>query len=170
MEPPTAPGSSPTRRPYGVQNITDGTSNTIAFWRGADPRRYVCSPPYRGGIAAKIYSQNQGGLFDARTNIPQVMSDLQTVHAVFPGEQNPVGANDKGFRWAIGGHGLTSFNTIVPPNSQQYPWGGCRLDQSGGGFALGQYSNATSNHPGGCNFLFGRRSVKFVKNSINIKT
>ena len=97
------------------------------------------------------------------------MSDLALCTQYFQAHQFPVGANDKEIRWAYGGLGLTSFNTIVPPNSTQYPWGGCRLDQVGGGFAWGPYSNATSNHPGGCNVLFGDGSVKFIKGSIDIK-
>jgi prepilin-type processing-associated H-X9-DG protein len=153
----------------GVQAVTDGSSNTIAFGEALIPGDQLFQP-YRGGIAAQIYPHNGGGLFDIRTNIPQVMSDLALCTQYFQAKQFPVGSNDKGLRWAIGGAGLTSFNTVVPPNSQQYPWGGCRLDQKGGGFAWGMYSNATSNHPGGCNFLLGDGSVKFIKNSIDLKT
>ncbi len=56
------------------------------------------------------------------------------------------------------------------PNSQQNPWGGCRLDCGGCGFAFGQYSNATSNHPGGVNVGMADGSGRFVKNSINLQT
>jgi prepilin-type N-terminal cleavage/methylation domain-containing protein/prepilin-type processing-associated H-X9-DG protein len=156
-------------KPHGVGDITDGSSNTVAFSEGLIPGDQLFVP-YRGGIAAGIYPLNNGGLFDARSNIPRVMSDLATCTQYFHAQQFPVGSNDKGLRWAIGGLGMTSFNTIVPPNSPQYAWGGCRLDQPGGGFAWGQYSNATSNHPGGCNVLFGDGSVKFIKGSINLQT
>jgi prepilin-type N-terminal cleavage/methylation domain-containing protein/prepilin-type processing-associated H-X9-DG protein len=157
------------KRAYGVQHITDGTTNTIAFGEGLIPGD-ILFQPYRGGVAAQIYNHNSGGVFDARSNIPQVMSDLQKCTQYFQAKQFPVGANDKGLRWAIGGAGLTSFDTICPPNSPQYNWGGCRLDQAGGGFAWGPYSNATSNHPGGCNFLFTDGSVKMIKNSIDMQT
>ena len=156
-------------KPHGIQDITDGSSNTIAFSEALIPTDALWLP-YRGGVAAQIYPHNGGGLFDARTNVPRVLSDLALCTQYFQAHQFPVGTNDKGFRWAIGGFGMTSFNTIVPPNSQQYAWGGCRLDQVNGGFAWGLYSNATSNHPGGCNVLFGDGSVKFIKGSIDIKT
>jgi prepilin-type N-terminal cleavage/methylation domain-containing protein/prepilin-type processing-associated H-X9-DG protein len=153
-------------RAYGVQNVTDGTSNTIAFSEGLIATDTLWRP-WRGGVSAGTGGQNK--LLDARSNLPALMTDLQTCTQYFQAHQHPVGANDKGFRWCMGGHGITSFNTIVPPNSKQYNWGGCRLDHEGGGFAFGQYMNATSNHPGGVNVLFGDGSVKFIKDTINMQ-
>ena len=97
------------------------------------------------------------------------MADLQLCTQYFQAHQNPLGTNDKGFRWAMGGRGITMFNTIVPPNSQLYAWGGCRLDCNACGFAFGQYSNATSNHPGGVNVMMADGSVRFMKSSINLQ-
>ena len=67
--------------------------------------------------------------------------------------------------------GFTMFNTIVPPNSTQYPWNGCSFIGSGTGGVPGwpnaanglNFANASSKHPGGANVMFGDGSVKFIK-------
>ncbi len=152
---------------YGVQSVTDGTSNTTAFSESLIATDTLWLP-WRGGVSASSGGQNY--LIDARANLPALMADLQLCTLYFQSHQNPTGTNDKGFRWAMGGRGITMFNTIVPPNSTLYQWGGCRLDCGGCGFAFGQYSNATSNHPGGCNVMMGDGSVRFMKSSINMQT
>ena len=155
---------------YGIQQITDGISNTIAFSEGliATATHWI---PYRGGVAAGIYSgTSPSSVLDANSAYNAVIQDLQTCTQFFQTHQHPCGADDKGLRWNMGGIGLSTFNTIVPPNSQLYAWGGCRLDCEGCGFAFGEFQNATSNHPGGVNVLMADGSGRFIKNSINLKT
>jgi prepilin-type processing-associated H-X9-DG protein len=154
---------------YGIQNITDGTSNTVAFSEalvGSPNTQWV---PFRDGVAAGP-NLFQNKLLDATTNLPALMADLATCNNFFSTHQFPASDEDKGIRWAYGGMGVTSFVTIVPPNSPQYNWGGCRLDNAGGGFSFGQYMNATSNHPGGCNVLFADGSVHFIKSTLAMQT
>ena len=152
---------------YGAQAVTDGTSNTTAFSEAMIATDTLWLPG-RGGISAGTGGTNY--LLDARSNLPALMADLALCTQYWQTRQNPAGTNDKGFRWAMGGRGITMFNTIVPPNSKQYQWGGCRLDCSKCGFAFGQFSNATSNHPGGVNVGMADGSVRFMKDSINQQT
>ena len=62
------------------------------------------------------------------------------------------------------------FSTIVPPNSTQYQWGQCRFGCEGcnTGYSTdhANITNATSNHPGGCNVLMGDGSVRFMKSTL----
>ena len=66
------------------------------------------------------------------------------------------------------------FNTIVPPNSTQYPWASCRSGCAGAcDVVSADHSNftpATSNHPGGCNVMMADGHVQFVKSSISMPT
>ena len=64
---------------------------------------------------------------------------------------------------------MTLFQTIVPPNSKTYPWNSCRADCAGCGPDDSIFSNAQSNHSGGVNVLFADGSVKFVKDSIDMR-
>jgi prepilin-type N-terminal cleavage/methylation domain-containing protein/prepilin-type processing-associated H-X9-DG protein len=148
---------------FNFNAVTDGTSKTVAFSESlvSDSKH---STTYRDGIAAGVGSQ---GLSDsADRNLPGVMADLQTCNQLFQALQAIPGSEDKGYRWADGSPGIAMFNTIVPPNSPQYQWAGCRLDCAGCGFEFGQYENATSNHPGGVNILLIDGSVTFLKSTI----
>ena len=75
----------------------------------------------------------------------------------WPTRRAPNISNANGTRWAWGAASITMFHTIVPPNSNQYKWNSCR-DQCGGcGPDDSIFSNAQSNHSGGCQRPVGRR-------------
>jgi prepilin-type processing-associated H-X9-DG protein len=152
-------------RSYGIASITDGTSNTIAFSEGivGGP---AATTGYRG-TAVMSASIASAQMYDAWQNPTAITTGLNTCTSKFLAG---TGLNRfRGLYWEEGSMGMTWFNTIVTPNSQQYKWGACRSD--GGGWPdWSSFANVSSNHSGGVNCLTADGSVKFIKDSINRNT
>jgi prepilin-type N-terminal cleavage/methylation domain-containing protein/prepilin-type processing-associated H-X9-DG protein len=165
--------SSPTtgcfafRLAYGLRDITDGSSNTIAFSEG------LCGgtvqAPTRGnmimtvGALAAFYT-------DANQGAAAVLLDLNACTTAFLTQTGNISLLH-GHDWAVGGMGGSLFNTVAPPNITLYPWSACRKDCSSGcdGGSM-DYSNAQSYHAGGVNVLMGDGSVRFIKSTVAITT
>jgi prepilin-type processing-associated H-X9-DG protein len=165
---------------YSIASCTDGTSNTIAFAEGL-----VGAPPFSpvkgngvGGSGGNPEWGNLGNppVTDVYGNQAQVMADLIGCNAAWQSAQ--IIYNTRGYVWALGSTGFTMFNTIVPPSSTTYPWNSCEFIGWGSGGVPSwpnaanaqNFANASSNHPGGANFLFGDGSCKFIKSSVNMPT
>jgi prepilin-type N-terminal cleavage/methylation domain-containing protein/prepilin-type processing-associated H-X9-DG protein len=164
---------------YGLQNITDGSSNTVAYSEalvgdsnGSEFAGNTTNPSrYRGNyITGPVANSDGRNLLDVHSNPQGVFNTLQACTIAFQTSLTAI-QDDRGFRWCMGCTGWTMFNTVQVPNDNNYPIGGCRAAGTPGQFPNDGFTyGASSAHPGGANVLFADGSVKFIKNSISYPT
>jgi hypothetical protein len=93
-------------------------------------------------------------------------ADLTTFGVACAGLVGARGSN--GGNWVAGGYAQTVFNTVAPPN-WMYP--NCSYADTGGyaNDRPGLYA-ARSYHPGGANHTMGDASVRFIAETVDLKT
>jgi prepilin-type N-terminal cleavage/methylation domain-containing protein/prepilin-type processing-associated H-X9-DG protein len=155
----------------GLRDITDGSSNTVAYSESlvGDPNNVNTK---RSNAVTNVGAAYQYDANDASTlTQAQLTTALQACTAAYLAASNGNNlSNATGNRWGWGASTMTLFHTIVTPNSTQYKWNACRSSCNNCGPDDSSYANAQSNHSGGVNTLFSDGSVKFIKDSINQRT
>ncbi len=127
-----------------IAEITDGTSNTIAFAEDAGRDARFASPYARG-------------------TAPAVVGPAYNIYA--PAD---AGQPLRYWRWAEadGGYGVSgTINNKFRPSNELQPWS--KTPTTAGNNA-GANDEIFSFHPGGANVLLGDGSVKFLKDSTNL--
>jgi prepilin-type N-terminal cleavage/methylation domain-containing protein/prepilin-type processing-associated H-X9-DG protein len=155
---------------YGIRDCGDGTSNTVAFAESlcGDPSNVVSS--HINNSVTGVTTASAAEAHDASSLSYQgiILPAINACTLAYKSGTNVTGGN--GLRWGYGGLGYTLFQTVVTPNSQQAPWNTCMDQCPGCQLTAATFSNAQSNHPGGCNVLFADGSAHFVKSSISPQT
>ncbi len=156
---------------YGIRDITDGTSNTIAFgeWCSND---YSMIAIKRKGVGVDMVPDSSPSALvdDARQNQAAVLAGLQNCAVAYNSATVFPALNaEKGSMWSLGEQGYSMMNFIQVPNDTQYPFGTCTIlgDGADGGADDSAFCGPESYHPGGANILFCDGSVRFVKSSVN---
>jgi prepilin-type processing-associated H-X9-DG protein len=140
-------------RCVGLQNITDGSSNTVAM-----------SERCWGNDSGIVTASNQ----DIRTvtvvGVSSVNTNPGSCYAQVVGNR-VAGVQVKGrfgALWSDGQAERVGFNTVLPPNAPS-----CVNDANVNADSNGGILNASSHHPGGVNAVFADGSLRFINQNIN---
>ena len=145
----------------GVNDITDGTSNTVAI---SEVFSSVGSPLASGGI--EITSNNSVRLNQGYVLMPGVADSPAVCRTAANGQFYNAGLFihfRRGINWTDGQFALRGFNTVLPPNAPA-----CAQQGSGnfGDQTRGIFT-ASSGHPAGVNAAYADGSVHFISNTID---
>ena len=158
--------------PYGLRDILDGSSNTVAFSESKTsfPTAKAGSPTVGitgvgGGVSARYLDASGPSGSTVNNNVLSAIAACTAASKTGSNLSNAIGN-----RWGWGATAETLFNTVVTPNSALAGFNACRDGCGGCGPDDSLFSNASGYHSGGVNVLMGDGSCRFIKDSINMQT
>ena len=142
---------------YGLRDITDGSSNTIAFSERVQASFGLTTAGGRKVIESTLV--NVSGITTSAG------ACLSAANAVITAGRYNAGANVKGkfsSIWQDGQPENTAFNTVIAPNGPS-----CTSDGNGNADSAFSILTASSYHTGGVQVLMADGAVRFISDSID---
>jgi prepilin-type N-terminal cleavage/methylation domain-containing protein/prepilin-type processing-associated H-X9-DG protein len=152
---------------YGIRDVIDGTSNTIAFAECQVGNQSYKLGDKRTGMTGVTGVPTAALVLDGSTNQANTLAAINACAKAWQTKSGGSVDNQRGENWAHGCQDMTLFNTIVTPNAFGDSWLNCSYTGSGG---MSNITNSDSYHPGGVNVCMTDGHVQFIKDSINQRT
>ncbi len=156
----------------GMRDVTDGTSNTIAFgeWSMGDGNSSLVTIPTDVvfvGTYPNGFKRNTPQMALSAGEATAFLQWTQSCAAVVGTDRGPH-SSLLGDNWACGINAETFGNCLLAPNPKIPNCLTSALTNGDSGFAAPGMVTLSSNHPGGANVVMADGSVHFLKNSTSL--